>query len=83
MNRLTAYLNDLFLRLYVRLQVFAAQEPVRLRAALTSAVLALAFVFPSISASVAERVGFVGAVALPILVGESARSRVTPTSDDK
>ncbi|MGW2514994.1 hypothetical protein ACWC0A_37630 [Streptomyces scopuliridis] len=81
MNRLIAYLNDLSLRLYVRLQLFAAQEPVRLRASLTSAVLALAFVFPSISAGIAERVGYVGAVALPILVGESARKKVSPVDE--
>ncbi|MEV4971970.1 hypothetical protein [Streptomyces scopuliridis] len=82
MNRLTGYLNDLTLRLYVRLQVFAAQEPVRLRAALTSAVLVLAFAFPSISAGFAERIGYVSAVALPILVGESTRAKVSPVDDE-
>ncbi|MGW1547513.1 hypothetical protein [Streptomyces sp. NPDC002346] len=78
LSKLKTALNDLTLRAYVALQVFATQEPVRLRAALTSAVLALAFLVPSISASVADRVGFVGAVVLPILVGESARKKVTP-----
>ncbi|MFD5198811.1 hypothetical protein ACFWM7_01310 [Streptomyces sp. NPDC058375] len=72
------YLHDLTLRAYVKLQIFAATEPVRLRASLTSIVMVAAFAFPSITATVAERIGYVGAVALPILVGESARSKVTP-----
>ncbi|WP_327712383.1 hypothetical protein OG912_32190 [Streptomyces sp. NBC_00464] len=75
--------KDVPLRVYVALQVFASQEPVRLRAALTSAVLALAFLVPSITASVADRVGFVGAVVLPILVAESARKKVSPTDAEK
>ncbi|WP_405927906.1 hypothetical protein OG554_03655 [Streptomyces griseus] len=79
MHTVFDYLNDLVIRAYVRLQIFAATEPVRLRAALTSTVMVLAFAFPSITASVAERVGYVGAIALPILVGESARSKVSPT----
>lgn len=83
LSKLKNALRDLPLRAYVALQVFAAQEPVRLRAALTSAVLALAFLVPSITAGVADRVGFVGAVALPILVGESTRRKVTPTEDDE
>lgn len=83
MKHLLSTLKDVPLRLYVAVQVFAAQEPVRLRAALTSAVLALAFLVPSITASVADRVGFVGAVVLPIVVGESARKKVTPAEDEK
>ncbi|OSC76517.1 hypothetical protein B5180_01810 [Streptomyces sp. BF-3] len=78
MRRVFDYINDIALRAYVRLQVFAATEPVRLRAALTSAVMVLAFAFPSITAGFAERVGYVGAAVLPILVGESARSKVSP-----
>ncbi|MFD4234296.1 hypothetical protein [Streptomyces sp. NPDC058542] len=73
------YLNDITLRAYVRLQVFATTEPVRLRAALTSTVMILAFAFPSITAGVAERIGYVGAAVLPILMGESARSKVSPS----
>ncbi|MDX2794012.1 hypothetical protein [Streptomyces scabiei] len=73
------FLNDLTLRAYVALQTFAATEPVRLRAALTSLVLAAAFVFPVLSApGLAEKIGALGVVALPILVGESTRSRVSP-----
>lgn len=79
MRKVFDYINDTILRAYVRLQVFALDEPVRLRAALTSAVMVLAFAFPSITAGFAERVGYIGAVALPILVGESARGKVTPT----
>ncbi|MFJ9213009.1 hypothetical protein [Streptomyces sp. NPDC102264] len=79
MHRLTAYFNDLTLRLYVRLQVFAAQEPVRLRAALTSAALAAALFVPALgSDGMAEKIGAIGVVVLPVLVGESTRSKVTP-----
>lgn len=75
-------LNALSLRVYVWLQIFAAQEPVRLRAALTSAVLALAFVFPVLGAEgVAEKIAAVGVVALPIIVGESTRRKVSPTGE--
>jgi hypothetical protein len=81
LSKLVEAVRDLPLRLYVAVQVFASQEPVRLRAALTSAVLALAFLVPSITASVADRVGFVGAVVLPILVAESARKKVTPVDE--
>ncbi|MFJ6636578.1 hypothetical protein ACIQMR_35220 [Streptomyces sp. NPDC091376] len=80
MKRILSYLNALTLRGYARLQVFAAQEPVRLRAALTSAALAVALVVPGLAADgIAEKIGAVGAIALPILVGESARRKVTPT----
>ncbi|GGY88651.1 hypothetical protein CP967_31175 [Streptomyces nitrosporeus] len=79
MKTIRTYLNDLSLRLYVRLQIFAAQEPVRLRAALTSVVLALAFFIPSLAqADIADHIVTVGAVALPILMGESTRKKVTP-----
>lgn len=46
MRRVFDYIYDVTLRAYVRLQVLATTEPVRLRAALTSAVLALAFFIP-------------------------------------
>ncbi|MYR43076.1 hypothetical protein [Streptomyces sp. SID5910] len=78
LKRIWSHLNRLYLRALVSLQIFAAQEPVRLRAALTSLVLALAVVFPAIDAGTAETIGAVGVVALPILVGESARRKVTP-----
>ncbi|WP_228973411.1 hypothetical protein [Streptomyces sp. DH12] len=73
-------LNALALRAYVWLQLFAAQEPVRLRAALTSALLALAVLFPALAADgVADKVTAVSVVVLPILFGESARRKVSPT----
>lgn len=78
MNIFLTYLQIVALRARAKLQAFAAQEPVRLRAALTSAALALAVVFPAIDAGTAETIGAVGVVALPILVGESARRKVTP-----
>ncbi|MDX2575907.1 hypothetical protein PV332_10485 [Streptomyces scabiei] len=79
MNSFLDYLSTLALCAFVKLQIFAAQEPVRLRAALTSAVIAAALFVPALSApGLAEKIGAVGVVALPILVGESTRSRVTP-----
>jgi hypothetical protein len=72
------YLQALTFRAKAALQEFASTEPVRLRALLTSATLALAVVFPAIDAGTAETIGAVGVVALPLLVGESARRRVTP-----
>jgi hypothetical protein len=75
---LKMYLHALTLRAKTALQDFASTEPVRLRALLTSAVLALAVVFPAIDAGTAETIGAVGVVALPLLVGESARRKVTP-----
>lgn len=79
MNPLLTYLQIVALRAKAKLQAFAAQEPVRLRAALTSLVLGLAVAFPAINAGTAETVGAIGVIALPILVGESARSKVAPT----
>ncbi len=78
MHSLLVYLHIVALRARAALQNFASQEPVRLRAALTSLVLGLAVVFPAIDAGTAETIGAVGVVALPLLIGESARSRVTP-----
>jgi hypothetical protein len=79
MKKLRDYLHALTLRGVVALQVFAATEPVRLRAALTSAAMVAALFVPALNGGVAERIGTVGAVVLPILVGESMRSKVTPT----
>jgi hypothetical protein len=78
MNPLLTYLQIVSTRARGMLQEFAAQEPVRLRAALTSLVLALAVVFPAIDAGTAETIGAVGVIALPVIVGESARRKVTP-----
>ncbi|MFF1625574.1 hypothetical protein [Streptomyces sp. NPDC058272] len=76
---LVTYLHILSLRARTALQRFAAQEPVRLRAALTSLVLAGAVLVPALAdADVAQTLGSIGAVALPILVGESARAKVRP-----
>ncbi|WP_097964590.1 hypothetical protein [Streptomyces sp. or20] len=84
MHTVFDYLNDLTLRAYVKLQILAATEPVRLRSVLTSAALALAFFVPSLAqADITDHIVTVGAVALPILVGESARSKVTPTDGDE
>ncbi|MFE0326320.1 hypothetical protein ACFW08_05825 [Streptomyces sp. NPDC058960] len=77
--KLRTYLNDLTLRALVALQTFAATEPVRLRALLTSAVLAVGFLVPALAnQNTAQAIASVGAVVLPIVVGETARSKVTP-----
>ncbi|WP_406324100.1 hypothetical protein [Streptomyces niveus] len=67
---------------YVRLQVLAATEPVRLRALLLSAVAAVAFLFPAVAdEQVAESIAGIGVVAMPLLVGESARRKVSPAGE--
>jgi hypothetical protein len=79
LNTLKSAANDLILRAYVALQVFAANEPVRLRAALTSLVLALGVLVPALATQeTAQSVAGVLAVVLPIAIGESARRKVTP-----
>jgi len=75
---LAVYLSIVRIRIREKVRAFAAQEPVRLRAALTSLVLAGALFVPAIDAGTAETIGAIGAVALPVLVGESARRKVTP-----
>lgn len=79
MNSLTTYLRILSLRARAALQKLAAQEPVRLRAALTSLVIAGGFLVPALAnQNVAQAIASVGAMALPIAVGESTRTKVTP-----
>jgi hypothetical protein len=79
LSKLKAAANDLILRAYVALQVFAATEPVRLRSVLLSAVACGAIFIPALAdADVAQSVAGIGAVVLPVLVGESARRKVTP-----
>ncbi|WP_406161003.1 hypothetical protein [Streptomyces canus] len=78
MDTISAYFIALYFRAFLALQEFAEKEPVRLRAALTSLALGLAVIFPAIDAGTAETIGAVGVVALPLLVGESARRKVTP-----
>lgn len=80
MNPLFTYLQIVALRAKAKLQAFAAQEPVRLRAALTSLVMLGAVYLPGLAQEhTAQMIGGVAAVALPILVGESTRTRVTPS----
>ncbi|WDM16729.1 hypothetical protein J3S85_37830 [Streptomyces lavenduligriseus] len=80
MDPFIVYLHVLWLRTRAALTTFAAQEPVRLRAALTSLVLAAGVLIPALAdGHTAEKAAGVLAVALPIVVGESARSKVTPT----
>ncbi|MFF9525371.1 hypothetical protein ACF1DV_25830 [Streptomyces achromogenes] len=80
MDAALVYLHILWLRARATLTTFAAQEPVRLRAALTSLVLAAGVLVPALAdGQAAEKVAGVLSVALPIVVGESARSKVSPT----
>ncbi|MFG2292046.1 hypothetical protein [Streptomyces sp. NPDC048603] len=75
---LTTAVNDATLRAYVWLQIYAGQEPVRLRAALLSAILAAGLYLGTDVSGWAETAATIGAVVLPVVVGESTRSRVTP-----
>lgn len=83
MKHLLSKIRDLYntatTAAYVKLQVLAATEPVRLRALILSAVAAVAFLFPAVADErVAESIAGIGVVALPLLVGESARRKVSP-----
>jgi hypothetical protein len=79
MQQIRDFLNTLSLRAVVALQTFAATEPVRLRSILTSLVLAGGFLLPALANhNVAQAIASIGAVALPIAVGETTRARVTP-----
>ncbi|MEV5319154.1 hypothetical protein AB0K92_16115 [Streptomyces sp. NPDC052687] len=79
MNPLLTYLQIVALRAKAQLQAFAAQEPVRLRAALTSVVMLFAVYAPGLAQEhTAQMIGGVAAVVLPVLVGESTRRKVTP-----
>jgi energy-converting hydrogenase Eha subunit H len=80
-GRVKRAVNDFTLRGVVKAQIFVAQEPVRLRAALASGILAAgAWLGLDVSGYV-EHVAVIGAVVLPIIVGESTRKRVSPTYD--
>jgi hypothetical protein len=68
MRKILDYLNTLTLRAYVGL-----------RAALLSAVAAGAFFVPALAnADIADSVVGIAVVALPLIVGESTRRKVTP-----
>ncbi|MEU0860622.1 hypothetical protein ABZ352_35445 [Streptomyces griseofuscus] len=79
MNHIPAYLHTVAARARLLFTAYAATEPVRLRARLTSLVLAASVLVPALAAGhTAGEVGSVLAVVLPILVGESARAKVSP-----
>ncbi|MER7922169.1 hypothetical protein ABTY96_03360 [Streptomyces sp. NPDC096057] len=79
MEHVPLYLHTLGLRAKYAFLAYAKAEPVRLRAALTSVVIAAGVLVPALhDGPTAERVGGGLAVVLPILVGESTRSKVTP-----
>jgi predicted cation transporter len=79
MEPLVTYLHMVTLRARAALQTFAATEPVRLRAALTSLIIAGGFLVPALAnQNVAQTIASIGVAALPIAVGESTRARVTP-----
>ncbi|MFF3140398.1 hypothetical protein ACFVRU_01365 [Streptomyces sp. NPDC057927] len=79
MNPLLTYLHILSLRARAALQKFAAQEPVRLRAALTSLVIAGGILVPALAnQETAQTIAGIGVVALPLAMGEVTRTKVTP-----
>ncbi|WP_328967949.1 hypothetical protein [Streptomyces sp. NBC_00239] len=77
LTRLKAAAHGAALRAYVRLQIYAAQEPTRLRASLTSLILAAGLWLGVDVSGFAETVATVGVIALPILVGEVRRKNKT------
>jgi hypothetical protein len=81
MTRVKDAVNDAATRAFVAVQIFAAQEPVRLRAALLSLILAGGLYLGIDVSGYAETIATIGVVALPIIVGESTRRRVSPTYD--
>jgi hypothetical protein len=79
MPRVSAYLKAVATRARAALATYATKEPVRLRSALTSLVLAAGVLVPALAnGHTAEEVGGVLAVVLPVVVGETARSKVSP-----
>lgn len=80
-NRVKDAVNEVTLRAVVALQVFAAQEPVRVRAGLASVILAVGTWMGLDVSGYLEEATVIGAVALPIIVGESTRKRVSPTHE--
>ncbi|MCQ6554783.1 hypothetical protein NPS70_16480 [Streptomyces sp. C10-9-1] len=78
-KRTRTYLRTLGLRAYCHLQIFAAQEPVRVRAGILSAVAVAGILFPAVAdVSIPEPVIGGAVIALPLLVGESTRRKVSP-----
>ncbi|MET9126910.1 hypothetical protein [Streptomyces sp. NPDC004528] len=79
LRKLTAFLNHLALRGAVALQTFASTEPVRLRAYLTSLIIAGGILVPALAnEQLAQTTAGIGVVALPIVMGEVTRTKVTP-----
>lgn len=79
MSPFLTYLRIVAMRAVAWLQTFAATEPVRLRATLASLFMAASVLVPALAdGHTAERIAGVVAVAVPIVVGESTRQRVTP-----
>ncbi|MEU8840243.1 hypothetical protein AB0D97_14080 [Streptomyces roseus] len=74
--------TDAALRANVRLQIFASDEPVRVRAGLASVILAVGAWTGLDVSGYLEEATVIGAIALPIIVGESTRKRVSPTYDE-
>lgn len=72
-------LKELPLRGLVALQVFATREPVRTRSLLTSLIVAGGVLVPALAnQNTAQMLAGIGVTALPVLIGEGARSKVTP-----
>lgn len=68
------------LRLSAWLTVQLVNEPVRIRAAFTSALVAAGVVVPALAnANFAATIAGIGVTAVSVLMGESARAKVSPT----
>lgn len=81
MKTFLARLNAVTLRILVYAQVMASTEPVRMRAVLTSLVVAGGVIVPALAnGQTAATVAGIGVAALTFLAGESARSKVSPTN---
>ncbi|MEU7243409.1 hypothetical protein [Streptomyces sparsogenes] len=82
MRTLTRLFNEACTRLYVWLRLQVATEPVRVRAALMSTLIALSVVWPALANQrTDEMLVGIGMTALTILVGEGARARVAPVEE--
>ncbi|MFI6444704.1 hypothetical protein [Kitasatospora sp. NPDC050543] len=81
-TRLKLMAQTVALNALAMLRTVLATEPVRVRAAIMSVCSALAVFVPALAnASVAGQVAGVVLFVLPIVLGESARARVSPAAN--
>jgi hypothetical protein len=79
MKDLRSYLSALTSRARTLFTAYAKAEPVRLRAALTSLIIAGGVLVPALANhETAQTIAGIGVVVLPIAFGETTRAKVTP-----